>query len=131
MSENQDLEQQSADSGGWRSNGRSVLRNLDQTIDMPRVILQDVEPSTVEPLERPDSAEIPERDADSRYQVQGEIARGGMGAIHKGRDTDLGRDLAIKVLLSEHKDRAHSRGLYVQCLRSTGPRWMKSARATA
>jgi serine/threonine protein kinase len=46
---------------------------------------------------------MPKRDSDSRYQLQGEIARGGMGAILKGRDTDLGRDLAIKVLLDEHK----------------------------
>jgi serine/threonine-protein kinase len=34
-----------------------------------------------------------------RYPVSGEIGRGGMGAVLKGRDTDLGRDLAIKVLL--------------------------------
>src|SRR5262249_28105292 len=39
-----------------------------------------------------------------RYQLQGEIARGGMGAIPKGRDADLGRDLAIKVLLEAHRD---------------------------
>src|SRR5690242_6134896 len=38
-----------------------------------------------------------------RYQLFGEIARGGMGAVWKGRDTDLGRDLAIKVLLEEHR----------------------------
>ena len=38
-----------------------------------------------------------------RYQLQGEIARGGMGAILKGRDVDLGRDLAIKVLLESHQ----------------------------
>ena len=41
----------------------------------------------------------------ARYQLQGEIARGGMGAIIKGRDTDLGRELAIKVLLDQHKDK--------------------------
>ncbi len=39
-----------------------------------------------------------------RYQLLGEIARGGMGAVLKGRDPDLGRDLAIKILLEEHRD---------------------------
>ena len=37
------------------------------------------------------------------YQLMGEIARGGMGVILKGHDTDLGRDVAMKVL---HKDLA-------------------------
>jgi serine/threonine-protein kinase len=32
------------------------------------------------------------------YQMLGEIARGGMGVILKGHDSDLGRDVAIKVL---------------------------------
>jgi len=32
------------------------------------------------------------------YQLMGEIARGGMGVILKGHDTDLGRDVAVKVL---------------------------------
>jgi tetratricopeptide (TPR) repeat protein len=40
-----------------------------------------------------------------RYQLQGEIARGGMGAGLRGRDVDLGRDLAVKVLLEKHADR--------------------------
>jgi serine/threonine-protein kinase len=35
------------------------------------------------------------------YQLLGEIARGGMGVILKGHDTDLGRDVAVKVLDSE------------------------------
>jgi serine/threonine-protein kinase len=41
----------------------------------------------------------------SRYQLQGEIARGGMGAVLRGRDVDLGRDLAVKVLLEKHAHR--------------------------
>ena len=40
-----------------------------------------------------------------RYQLFGEIARGGMGAVLRGRDVDLGRDLAVKVLLEKHADR--------------------------
>ncbi len=58
-----------------------------------------------EPLVMPRSAEMPDTDGGSvgRYQLQGEIARGGMGAIIRGRDVDLGRELAIKVLLESHQ----------------------------
>ena len=41
----------------------------------------------------------------SRYRLQGEIARGGMGAILRGHDNDLGREIAVKVLLETHKGR--------------------------
>jgi serine/threonine-protein kinase len=39
-----------------------------------------------------------------RYEIHGEIAHGGMGAILKGRDVFLARDLAVKVLLQRHQD---------------------------
>ena len=38
----------------------------------------------VDPIVRPKSPEMPQKEFDSRYQLQGEIARGGMGAILKG-----------------------------------------------
>jgi WD40 repeat protein/serine/threonine protein kinase len=88
------------------SAGQSVLKRLGKVIDnVPRVALRDAVEEGDEPIVRPKSPEMPQRDSDSRYQLQGEIARGGMGAILKGRDTDLGRDLAIKVLLDQHKDK--------------------------
>ena len=40
-----------------------------------------------------------------RYPVFGEIGRGGMGAVLRGRDPLLGRELAIKVLRDEHAGR--------------------------
>lgn len=47
-------------------------------------------------------------DTASHYALAGEIARGGMGAILRGRDTDLGRDIALKVLLETHQDKPES-----------------------
>ena len=38
-----------------------------------------------------------------RYQLLGEFGHGGMGSVFKGRDPDLGRDLAVKILLEEHQ----------------------------
>ena len=58
------------------------------------------DPSENAPLVQPSSAEMP-RGTDDRYQLLGEIARGGMGVVLKGRDPDLGRDLAFKVLRQE------------------------------
>jgi serine/threonine protein kinase/WD40 repeat protein/tetratricopeptide (TPR) repeat protein len=86
------------------SAGHSVLTSLGQSMPVPRVNLREAA-EDAGAVVQPKPAEMPQRDSDSRFQLQGEIARGGMGAILKGRDTDLGRDLAIKVLLDQHKDR--------------------------
>ena len=81
----------------------SVLKLLGRTADVPQVVLNDSIADGIDPIVRPTSPEMPQHDVDSRYQLQGEIARGGMGAILKGRDVDLGRNLAVKVLLDSHK----------------------------
>ena len=86
--------------------GDSVLKILCRKLDrIPRVSLLEPTSKDAEPMVRPRSAEMPQNSSDCRYQLQGEIARGGMGAILKGRDTDLGRDLAIKVLLDQYKEK--------------------------
>ena len=84
--------------------GQSVLQSMKSNVSVSPVVLRDDNSGLSEPIIKPGSSEVPNRDADDKYQLQGEIARGGMGAILKGRDVDLGRSLAIKVLLDSHKD---------------------------
>lgn len=87
------------------SASHSVLKSLGLPVSASRVVLRESAKEVDAPLVRPQSPEMPQRESESRYRLDGEIARGGMGAILKGRDTDLGRDLAIKVLLDAHKDK--------------------------
>jgi WD40 repeat protein len=47
----------------------------------------------------PNRSAVPVRDPD-RYEVLGEHGRGGLGRISRAHDKDLGRDIAIKELLS-------------------------------
>jgi serine/threonine-protein kinase len=59
-----------------------------------------VAPDTGGPILRPLSGDA--RAAAGKYQLQGEIARGGVGTVLKGYDTHLGRDVALKLLHEEH-----------------------------
>ena len=45
-----------------------------------------------------------ERVAAGKYVVHGELGRGGVGAVHRGHDQDLGRDVALKFLHERYKD---------------------------
>jgi eukaryotic-like serine/threonine-protein kinase len=86
----------------------SVLARFGEAFGkIPPILLRD--PDSINdpgPVIRPSSSEIPDpAERSARLQLFGEIARGGMGAVLKGRDSDLGRDLAVKVLLELHRDK--------------------------
>ena len=83
---------------------RSVLAILGERTGLaPKVLLPDSSSEHgTSPLVQPGSPAsklVPQ--GRGNYQLLGEIARGGMGVILKGHDTDLGRDVAVKVLDAE------------------------------
>src|SRR5207249_873434 len=50
----------------------------------------------------------PEPEPD-RYDLLQEVGHGGIGVVFRGRDRRLGRDLAVKVLREDHRDRPEAR----------------------
>ena len=93
-----------ADLGTERQRSGQAERN-DRLLRCTSCSATPISVSGPEPMVQPGSAEMPPpADRSARLQLFGEIARGGMGAVLKGRDTDLGRDLAVKVLLEPPRD---------------------------
>jgi eukaryotic-like serine/threonine-protein kinase len=54
-----------------------------------------------------------------RYHIEGECRRGAMGAIFRAFDTHLGREVALKFLLEEHKENPELRERFLQEARIT------------
>jgi serine/threonine-protein kinase len=55
-----------------------------------------------------------------RVRLLGEIARGGMGLVLRGHDPALGRELAVKVILPDHRDNPSSVRRFVDEARLAG-----------
>ncbi len=82
---------------------QSVLLRLREDGTVPRISLRQTEeePSPVTLRKGVEGGD--ETWAVGRYQIDGEIARGGVGAIFKARDVDLGREVALKVIRQTHQ----------------------------
>jgi serine/threonine-protein kinase len=81
----------------------SVLSSIERSSGFrSRVVLAraDEEDSPVVPLGFEGGAEVPR--GDRRFLAVGEIARSDVAIVFKGRDRDLGRHVALKVLRPEH-----------------------------
>jgi eukaryotic-like serine/threonine-protein kinase len=70
--------------------------------DMRPVLLRQAKGESDHVVQPSSDAMPQESETGDRYQLFGEIARGGMGAVLRGRDVDLGRNLAVKVLLDKY-----------------------------
>lgn len=88
------------DTGSSAFTGGSILDSLGENQASPAlVLLREPESLGSAPVVRPLSVEMSSgQDPPARLQLYGEIAHGGMGVILKGRDINLGRDVAVKVL---------------------------------
>ncbi len=77
----------------------SVLARIEKRgTPAPHVLLGDA-PAGDTPVLKPAGGDVV-----GRYQLHGEIARGGVGIVLKGRDIDLGREVAMKVIRPEYAD---------------------------
>jgi hypothetical protein len=86
------------DSGPPLPAAGSVFKALSAELpSVPRILLREPHSFGGSTIVRPSSEEMPDQqDPAARLQPHGEIARGGMGAVLKGRDVDLADLTALR-----------------------------------
>lgn len=81
----------------------SVIQRIGEiTGAKPSVSLRDVDPTGQTPILKPLGPE--DTRSAGKYMVQGILGQGGVGAVHRGHDQDLGRDVAMKFLHEKYMD---------------------------
>ena len=100
--------------------GRTVLTALHEQFGVETHLFLRDEPEETSPMVDTRSSEVLSARASERYQILGEIGRGGIGSVLKGRDTDLGRDLAMKVLQSRFADNRQMIQRFIEEAQITG-----------
>ena len=76
--------------------------------------------STLGAFAAPSSGAEQGRAPDERYELRGEIGRGGVGVVLRGFDVEFGRDVAMKILLERHRARPKIAERFVEEARIAG-----------
>ena len=83
----------------------SVIQRIGEiTGAKPSVSLREVDVAGHTPILKPLTSSDGIAQKTGKYTVHGMLGQGGVGAVHKGHDTDLGRDVAMKFLHEKYKD---------------------------
>ena len=84
-------------STAYFSGGGDVLEEIRQATGVASHAVLLANPAVADHIVEP-VRQAPSLPISSRYQIVGEIGRGGMGVVLRGRDPNLGRDIALKML---------------------------------
>jgi serine/threonine-protein kinase len=83
--------------------------------DAPTVLAPDLPPTLRPDVPHPAGApHVP------GYEILGQLGQGGMGAVFRGHDATLDRDVAVKVLLKQHRGHADAERRFVREARICG-----------